>query len=69
MKKILKTLKEKWSEYLLEKMVIIIGILGAFGLNNWNSSRIENESNKIELIWVASIDYVANFIIPKVHFV
>jgi hypothetical protein len=49
MKKLLETLKQKWAEYLLEIIVIMIGILGAYTLNNWNEDR-KTHKKEINLI-------------------
>ena len=50
MKRILTTLSQKWPEYLLEIMVIIIGIYGAFALDNWNDQRKDREKERTLLI-------------------
>ena len=49
MKKILETLKLKWAEYLLEILVITIGILVAFMLNNWNNEKQNSKKESFHL--------------------
>jgi len=52
MKKILETLKRKWAEYLLEILVIIFGIIGAFMLDGWRES---TKSKDLERVYLEEI--------------
>ncbi len=59
MKKILETLNRKWTEYLFEILVIIIGIIGAFILNNLHEIHKDRISENLyieRLIHDISID-------------
>ena len=59
MKKILETLKRKWAEYLLEIIVIMIGVLGAFSLNNWKESW-STKMQEIELLTSIHKEFTLN---------
>ncbi|MDX1702292.1 MAG: DUF6090 family protein [Melioribacteraceae bacterium] len=60
MKKIIKTLRSKWVEYLLEIIVITIGILGAFALNNWHQSR-QLRADELESLRNLRIEFQENY--------
>lgn len=50
MKRLVRTFKEKWPEYLLEILVITMGILGAYMLNNWNENRKSDRATRDALV-------------------
>jgi len=49
MKKILEHLKENWIRHGFETLVVTVGILGAFMLNNWNEERKNRIKERILL--------------------
>jgi len=52
MNHILSILKEKWPEYILEILVITIGILGAYALNSWND---QNKAKALEKEYISRL--------------
>ena len=45
MKKILDHLKKNWIVYGFETLTIVVGILGAYSLNNWNENRKQRKDD------------------------
>lgn len=59
MKRILETLSDNWPQYILEIVVIIAGILGAFALNSWNEGNI-NRQLEIDILKQIHTDIEGN---------
>lgn len=59
MKRIFTTLKQKWPEYLLEILVLIIGIYGAFALEEWREERLERKA-ELRALTDLSAEFKAN---------
>ena len=47
--RIFKHLRTDWFRYGFETLAVIVGILIAFALENWNDKRIEQQKVKLEL--------------------
>lgn len=54
MNKILDNLQKNWITYGFETVVVVVGILGAYALNNWNTARIDKEKEQVILIQLKS---------------
>lgn len=54
MKKIVKHFKKNWYKYGFEILVVVIGVLIAFSLNNWNQNRINLKHKNIILFEIKS---------------
>ncbi len=68
MKRIFTTLSQKWPEYLLEIFVLIIGIYGAFVVDNWNEAQKERISTRILAIsLIADLEKDTNFLITNLE--
>ncbi|MDI1324037.1 MAG: hypothetical protein PSV36_14895 [Algoriphagus sp.] len=59
MKRILFTLKEKWPEYFLEILVLVIGIYGAFELANYGENRNRKRA-ELEILKSCKIELIAD---------
>ena len=59
MRKIITHLKENWIRHGFESFVVVVGILGAFALNNWNES-LKNSRTEEKLLIRLHTEVLAN---------
>lgn len=61
MKRLITTLAQKWPEYLLEILVLVIGIYGAFALDSWKEERKERVQEQ-QILKKLLEDYTTNLV-------
>jgi len=56
-KKIILNLRENWITYGFETLVVVVGILGAFELENWKESRQDRVKEQEYLSRIEKVGY------------
>lgn len=69
MRRIINILYHKWPEYLIESLVIVASILGAYALDNWNAARLETRKAQKFLLELADeLDEAEKYVQKNIAF-